>query len=527
MAITEAPASHDGFDTETNQQARWTTAGIIEMLPGVLPPLVWDVNRALVEEAFRQLFDQMRVLPDDIDERGGFVGRFRGRAALSLDAMAATARSMPGGSETDIEQQYFGIAAGNRALGTKPARRGVRGVVHDMMAARERREATVEAETVIEAWSTLGTTTPNLVEPSDDGLLAYRRGLLDFGGRAMAAELAVSAAAVASYRRLELTLLERLDPKEASSWLVRLTSGVGRRPRAGAARDQPASRAIFAGPTSAEGDGAQGWTPTSAESVRPSRTELDDKAWYELIARLRKAPNWNAVRAMTGQVADVRLIVLRRLIEDTNELLERREATKDALLALGGEVRRVHLEFGRRLVARGALEHVGDVDLLAEREYNGTSPMPSRLELPRRRQWLDDRGAEPLLPQRFRGTPPTVALGEVGAAVLHGWPAAAGRHTGRARLLDEPDPTQLDLGDVLVARVTDSSWTPVFLRAGAVVLEQGGPLSHAAVVARELGLPAVLNVPGVTSRVSHQECTVTVDGDDGVVVVHEDRADAG
>jgi pyruvate,water dikinase len=75
---------------------------------------------------------------------------------------------------------------------------------------------------------------------------------------------------------------------------------------------------------------------------------------------------------------------------------------------------------------------------------------------------------------------------------------------------------RLRRGDILVAPSTDASWTPLMLVAGGLVLEEGGPLSHGAIVAREFGLPAVLNVPGVTTAVRDGE-TVEVDGYAGVV----------
>ena len=79
-------------------------------------------------------------------------------------------------------------------------------------------------------------------------------------------------------------------------------------------------------------------------------------------------------------------------------------------------------------------------------------------------------------------------------------------------------------GDILVASSTDASWSPLFVEAGAIVVERGGPLSHAAIVARELGVPAVLNVVGATGRLDGE--IVTVDGDEGVVVIHTDRGAA-
>ncbi|MBI2168269.1 MAG: hypothetical protein HYU28_02035, partial [Actinobacteria bacterium] len=74
--------------------------------------------------------------------------------------------------------------------------------------------------------------------------------------------------------------------------------------------------------------------------------------------------------------------------------------------------------------------------------------------------------------------------------------------------------------DVVVAPTTDPSWTPLFLVAGAIVVERGGPLSHAAIVARELGLPAVLNAVGATHKLA-DGMIVDVDGEEGVVTILE------
>jgi pyruvate,water dikinase len=68
----------------------------------------------------------------------------------------------------------------------------------------------------------------------------------------------------------------------------------------------------------------------------------------------------------------------------------------------------------------------------------------------------------------------------------------------------------------LVAPSTDPGWTPLFLRAGGLVMESGGYLSHGAIVAREFGLPTVVNVPGIVDRLSDGDL-VLVDGDTGRV----------
>jgi pyruvate,water dikinase len=71
-------------------------------------------------------------------------------------------------------------------------------------------------------------------------------------------------------------------------------------------------------------------------------------------------------------------------------------------------------------------------------------------------------------------------------------------------------------GDVLVAPSTDPGWTPLFLRASAVVMETGGYLSHGAVVAREFGIPAVVNVRDAMQKIRDGD-RLRVDGDHGVV----------
>jgi pyruvate,water dikinase len=70
---------------------------------------------------------------------------------------------------------------------------------------------------------------------------------------------------------------------------------------------------------------------------------------------------------------------------------------------------------------------------------------------------------------------------------------------------------------VLVASGTDPAWTPLFLSAGALVMEIGGMISHGSVVAREYGIPAVVGVAGATQQL-HTGQGVRVDGDNGQVV---------
>jgi pyruvate,water dikinase len=80
------------------------------------------------------------------------------------------------------------------------------------------------------------------------------------------------------------------------------------------------------------------------------------------------------------------------------------------------------------------------------------------------------------------------------------------------------DGGQLGDGEILVTTVTNIGWTPIFPRAGAVVTDVGAPLSHAAIVARELGIPAVVGCGNATTRLRSGD-RVRVDGGAGTVEV--------
>jgi rifampicin phosphotransferase len=111
---------------------------------------------------------------------------------------------------------------------------------------------------------------------------------------------------------------------------------------------------------------------------------------------------------------------------------------------------------------------------------------------------------------------------------ITGFPGAAGVVEGTARVLRAPeDAAQLGDSEILVTTVTNIGWTPIFPRAAAVVTDVGAPLSHAAIVARELGIPAVVGCGNATMRV-HSGDRVRVDGGNGTVeVLHHvlDRPD--
>jgi pyruvate,water dikinase len=87
-------------------------------------------------------------------------------------------------------------------------------------------------------------------------------------------------------------------------------------------------------------------------------------------------------------------------------------------------------------------------------------------------------------------------------------------------VLDSRDPTALQPGDVLVAPLTDPSWTPLFVPASGVIVDVGAPLSHAIIVSRELGIPCVVSATGATKAIP-DGALVEVNGETGLVTVLE------
>jgi rifampicin phosphotransferase len=195
-----------------------------------------------------------------------------------------------------------------------------------------------------------------------------------------------------------------------------------------------------------------------------------------------------------------------------------REAGKSALIAMALPVRMILLEFGGRMVLAGVIDQVDDVFHLSRAdletyvhgEWDGSD---FRALVAERRRVRESQLAGPPPPDLI-GAP---AVSAAPARTLRGLPASPGVACGPARLIAHPsDSARLQRGDILVAPSTDPGWTPLFLRCAAVVTEVGGLLSHGAIVARELGLPAVVNVAGVLEVLEDGEL-VSVDGNRGLI----------
>ena len=109
---------------------------------------------------------------------------------------------------------------------------------------------------------------------------------------------------------------------------------------------------------------------------------------------------------------------------------------------------------------------------------------------------------------------------EGAAGRLSGVGVSSGIVEGPARVVTDPALADMDPGDILVAHTTDPSWASLMFMASALVVDIGGQLSHAAVVARELGIPCVMNTLDGT-RLLRDGDRLRVDGGAGTVEILE------
>ncbi|HSL36167.1 MAG TPA: PEP/pyruvate-binding domain-containing protein [Arthrobacter sp.] len=229
--------------------------------------------------------------------------------------------------------------------------------------------------------------------------------------------------------------------------------------------------------------------------------------------------------AAAGERGRLRAALVRAALKRTRMFAGLRELPKyhivEALAAVRGQLQAI----GTDLAAAGSITAADDVfflDLPEVRE--GLAGRELHHVVARRRAAYAQELGRRHIPRVLLsdGTEPeALQAGAAGAeagpaGLLTGTPASAGTVTAPARVILEPQGAHLEPGEILVAPSTDPGWTPLFLTAGGLVMEMGGPNSHGAVVAREYGIPAVVGVPDATSLIVTGH-SVTVDGAGGTV----------
>jgi pyruvate,water dikinase len=276
----------------------------------------------------------------------------------------------------------------------------------------------------------------------------------------------------------------------------------------------------------------------------------EDPGWLDArLAELDESPldvarqlerRGSSLDAMWGRLAPVlgakREQAVRRQIDAMSETCVAREATRSELTRVISVIRELFLRAGE-ISGLGdgvfflSVEELFDVltgdDRVTENIPARRATYQRYRDLPSLPNWIRGR-FDPFLwasdPNRrtdlFDAQSPLAPLDH--SRVVGGKPGSSGRAEGVVRRIDSPDQgEQLQAGEILVTSTTNIGWTPLFPRAAAIVTDIGGALSHAAIVARELGIPAVVGCGDATMHLRTGD-RVRVDGGRGVVEILDD-----
>jgi pyruvate,water dikinase len=184
--------------------------------------------------------------------------------------------------------------------------------------------------------------------------------------------------------------------------------------------------------------------------------------------------------------------------------------------------RRIGVALGRRLCERGVLDRPEDVFFFRKEDLEALATAHPNIDVPRYRgkAYATKRSYE----ESARKTPPwdlrsvEDAAAPARAGEHRGIPGSPGKATGPCFCVHSPaDFARFPKGAILVARTTNPAWTPLFYSASGLITESGGALSHGAVTAREMQLPAVMSVRRAMTLFAEGQ-PVTVDGTRGVVL---------
>jgi pyruvate,water dikinase len=266
----------------------------------------------------------------------------------------------------------------------------------------------------------------------------------------------------------------------------------------------------------------------SADGAAPPAIEQRQHTRQQLLARCDCRARNPLSRAL-----------LRWLARRAQHGLVMRENLKSELVRVVALARQTVLELSRRLVASGVFRQIDDVFFLSQEELDDVvrgQPDVSALG-----RTIGERRGEYELYCSI--TPPPVVIGTFDphryaqqarrdhtphqqpvAVILHGLCVSPGHVVGRARVILRADTTQQVLpGEILVAPFTDPGWTLHFVTAAGIVMDMGGLLSHGSIVAREYGIPAVVNVGPATTLIKTGQL-LDVDANRGVVTLLESPA---
>ncbi|MGA1870706.1 MAG: PEP/pyruvate-binding domain-containing protein [bacterium] len=252
--------------------------------------------------------------------------------------------------------------------------------------------------------------------------------------------------------------------------------------------------------------------------------ERGDTTPLDHFKKMREEMHSHA-RRIQGRLSPLKRWFFTAMLKKTHQYMPYRENPKHYVLKCYAGSRRLFLEIGRRLCKRGYFEKDTDIFFLRFSELKTlilTNDPDTRAvrDLVSARAQLFDRNLsiDPPFIVRSDGRVLSERAEDPGdGSLLRGVSASSGKASGRARVILDPNKRCcFNKGEILVAPFTDPGWTPLFLTAGALVMEVGGVISHGAVAAREYGIPAVVGVRNAT-RIIKTGDEIIVDGNRGLI----------
>ncbi len=512
-----------------------------EVLPGIIKPLVWSINVPMVNQAWVALFyealGEVDVAPEDLARSFGY------RSYFNMSAIGEIFAAL--GMPRESLELLLGLPAGSEQPRFKPTLKTLRKTPRLLgMALRksrydrevERQLASLDSEYARFAARDVGAL-------SDEELLADVNALRRIGVRAASVNIVTPLLANVYTTLLRRQLsrggvdiesvdildgINEFDPNPHLDDLATTIRGLDRTTREAMMRDGYAAAPDEVAAAVDDFLARFGHFSDSGTdfSVPPWREQPDLVVKMAATRFDRDLP----VRRIDWQTAKRSLPVWRRPIAQrlrtrARLFTRRREAVSSTYTYGYGLFRDYFMEIGRRLVGRDVLADSGDVMYLAIDDVRDALVGGGGADAARtvaRHKAAIDAVRDIDLPEVIYGDDfiPRPAAAAA-ATTWRGTPTARGHHRGPVRVVTGiADFDKVHDGDVLAIPYSDVGWTPLFAKAGAVVAESGGMLSHSSIVAREYGIPCIVSVEGAMRM--PEGSMVIVDGYTGVVVVDED-----
>lgn len=539
----DPPDPPDPLHETAPTTAAWTTVNITEAFPGVPTALSWTLFAEALEYCFRAAFADLGMLSRAectparcLDERCGAI--FHGRPALNLDRFRAMADRSPGGSGDAVEEQMFGsIQTAGRPADRSRRRWPVIGFKTPLaMATLPRRLRSVSSE-ADRWWRECSASPPGDAETARARFGEARERMKE----AFRLQLVASMVAQGLFDRLgrlsdaagDPGLRDRLATGYSSLAEIDLLTDLWEVSRERLPLAEFVLRHGYHGP--GEGElSSRSWREDTCEltAVLDDFRDRDEKDSPRATLARRVIARTAAERELLSATPRWRRPAVRLVLRLARTFIPARETGKAAFLRIVDVARASARALGHDAVARGSIPHPDDVFHLTVTEFLGPpGDQPWRSVAGRRAQRSRHRTTR--LPPVWIGrpTPGTAAstgsgettvsgesTGVRGDAVV-GSAVSPGVVEGTARVVAGYGPRDsLNEGEILVCHTTDPSWTPLFFLAAGIAIDIGGQLSHGAIVARELGIPCVINT-GNGTTVIHDGDTVRLDGAAGTVEV--------